>query len=512
MSEKYLYKPIHNSQNNYVVWMGFPGKTEFSLSSLGYLWMFKEIDEYESIDTERICTDTEKTIYKKPDIFGFSFYFDFDFLEIFKILEKYNIPIKSSDRNSNHPLIFAGGPVVTANPSPYNQFFDFFIIGDGEDVNLNVIKFLKENKNTSKEILLDKLSKFEGVYVPHISKKVIKSTKRLNQCIYTPIISDNAYFKNTFIIEMSRGCSNRCGFCLASYINLPFRPVPFDNLSETIKLGLKHTNKIAFLGAQVSAHPKFNEICDYIYERIQNGENIEMNFSSLRVDAITPNVIKTLVAAGQKNITLAIEAGSERLRKIVNKNLTNEQLFNAVNIAKKNGLKGIKLYGMIGIPTETQEDITAIIELAKEIKSQNNGLDISFGFSSFVPKAQTPFQWLGRENSKTLEKKALFIQKELHKIGIQCNLPSIKWDYWQAVLSRGDENLTEFLINVYKDGGKLGAFKNSAKKLNIDTDYYAYENYLFDKELTWDFIEMKPLKNFLINENKRLIPEYNHST
>ena len=304
---------------------------------------------------------------------------------------------------------------------------------------------------------------------------------------------------------MARGCFNRCGFCLASYLNLPLRCTPYNELIQTIDFGLNHTNKIALLGAQISAHPQFHDVCKYIYDKIQNDEKIEMSLSSLRVDAVTPDVIKTLAAAGQKNSTLAIEAGSERLRKVINKNLSEEQIFNAVKIARENGLKGLKFYGMIGLPTETQEDLQAIIELAKKIKKENKGFDISFGFSSFVPKPHTPFQWCGRENTKSLENKSAFLKKELHKIGITCHVSSIKWDYWQAVLSRGDSSLSDFIVETYKLGGKLGSFKAAAKKYNINTDYFAYENLSYENELPWDFIQVQPGKEFLIKENQRLL-------
>jgi radical SAM superfamily enzyme YgiQ (UPF0313 family) len=501
--EKFLYSRYTVKKSNYTVWMGFPEKYEFSLSSIGYLWLCKIIDETDDINLERICSDSENIINYKPDLFGFSISFDFDFLNVFSMLEKYNIPLKSAERNN--PLVFAGGPVVTANPEPYKDIFDFFIIGDGEELNKQVIEFCKNNRELTKSELLFELSKIEGVYVPYISKNVVKSTKRLENCIYTPILSDEAFFKNTFIIEVERGCANRCGFCLASYLNLPLRLVPNDKLFDVIDLGLKNTNKLAFLGAEVSAHPKFKEVCKYIYDKINSGEKIEMHFSSLRVDAIDKDVVKTLVKAGQKNITLAIEAGSERLRKVINKNVSEEQILNAVKIASENGLKGIKFYGMLGLPTETQEDIEALITLAKNIKMRNKEIDITFGFSSFVPKPHTPFQWYGRDNTKSFGKKCNYIQKEFHKLGINVQLPSVKWDYWQAVLSRGDDSFSDFLIETYKSGGKLGAFKSSAKKYKINTDYYAYENISFDKKLPWDFIEIKPGKQFLINEHKRLI-------
>ena len=402
-------------------------------------------------------------------------------------------------------MIFAGGPVVSANPEPYKEIFDFFVIGDGEDINLQAVRLCKANKNKPKDEILKLLSEIDGVYVPKYSKIVNKHTKKISECIYTPILTEDAFFPNTFIIEMTRGCANRCGFCLASYLNLPLRSIPYETLKQVIDLGLENTNKIALLGAQISAHPHFHDICKYIYEKIQNGQNIEMSVSSLRVDAITPDVVKTLVAAGQKNSTLAIEAGSERLRRVINKNLTEEQIFNAVKIAKDNGLKGFKFYGMIGIPTETQADLEAIIELAKRVKKENKGFDISFGFSSFVPKPHTPFQWCGREDSKSLEKKSNFLLKELRKIGVTAHVSSIKWDYWQAVLSRGDSSLTDFLIEVYKQGGKLGAFKSAAKKIGIDADYFACKNYSLDSELAWDFINIRPGKDFLIKENQRLL-------
>lgn len=505
-TEKYLYNRIIDKNSDFVMWMAFPGVYSFSMSSLGYLWMYKTIDEMEGINIERICSDTVNTKYNIADVkvFGFSFSFDMDFLTIFPMLEKYNLPLKSSERNGK-PLIFAGGPVVSANPEPYKEFFDFFIIGDGEDVNLKVIEICKNNQYKDKTEILKMLSDVEGVYVPKFPKQVKKLTKRLTECIYTPILSENSFFKETFILEMSRGCANRCGFCLASYLNLPLRCVPYEELLKTIDLGLSYTNKIALLGAQISAHPHFHDVCKYIYDKIQNGEHIEMSVSSLRVDAITPEVVKTLVAAGQKNSTLAIEAGSDRLRRVINKNLTEEQIFKAVKIARDNGLKGLKFYGMIGLPTETQEDLQATIELAKKLKNENKGFDISFGFSSFVPKPNTPFQWCGREVTKTLEQKSNFLKKELHKLGITAHVSSIKWDYWQAVLSRGDASLNDFILDVYKNGGKLGAFKASAKKFNINTDCFATANYSFDANLPWDFINISPGKEFLINENQKLI-------
>lgn len=504
--DKYLYQ-TDKKEINFRMWMAFAGIESFALSSLGFLYMFKTIDELDFVDVERIASDTEKTKYSinQLDLIGFSFSFDLDFLTIFQMFDKYNIPYKSVSRNEKIPLIFAGGPVVSCNPEPYSAFFDFFIIGDGEDTNVEIIRIINENKNKSKIEQLELIAKLEGVYVPLFKNNVTKLTKKQLDCIYTPILSERAYFKNTFIIEAERGCANCCGFCLASYLNLPVRFIKNDELQKTVEFGLENTNKIALLGAQISAHPNFEGICEYIYSRIQNGEDIEMTLSSLRVDAVNEKVIKTLAASGQKTSTLAIESGSERLRKVINKNITEDQIMNAVKIARENGLKGLKFYGMLGLPTETKEDLDELIRLAKKIKSENKGFDINFGFSTFVPKPHTPFQWFGRENTKTLEKKSQYIKKELHKIGIKASISSAKWDYWQAVISRGDSSICDFLVEVYKNGGKLGAFTNAAKKCDINPDYFAIENYNFEKKLPWDFIKILPGKEHLIKENQRLL-------
>ena len=215
--ELFLYKKPIKINNDFKMWMAFPGPYSFSMSSLGYLWLFKTLDCLDDINVERITSDTKKTLYgnNEIDLIAFSFTFDTDFLTIFSMLDKYKIPLRASQRGENYPLIAAGGPVVTANPMPYNEFFDFFVIGDGEDTNVEAANICKQNKGRSKQEILSELSKLEGIYVPSIhGNKVKKVTKKLTECIYTPIICEKSFFKDTFIIEIARGCMNRCGFVL----------------------------------------------------------------------------------------------------------------------------------------------------------------------------------------------------------------------------------------------------------------------------------------------------------
>lgn len=515
MNEKFLYNKLKNKKADFSVWMGFPGIYSFSMSSLGYLWICKNIDQLEDVNLERICTDTKSTelMIQNVDLIGFSFSFDLDFLNIFKILDKYKIPLKSSARKENHPLIFGGGPVLSSNPQPFSDFFDFIIIGDGEAVNIEAINVCKDNKGKSKNEILEILSKSEGIYVPSVSQDTVKKVScELSECISTPILSEKSFFKNTFIIEIARGCANKCGFCLASYLNLPSRFVEYEKIIESIDKGLTHTNKIALLGALISAHPQFDDICDYIYQKTLENTGIELSISSLRADSIEPKVIKTLVACGQKNATIAIEAGSDRLRKVINKNLKEEQILKIVQIAQENGLKGLKIYAMIGLPTETFDDLKEMVELVKKIKKLHKGFGLGFSFSTFVPKPHTPFQWCPREDIKTLEKKQNYLKKEFHKLGVKANFSSPKWDYYQALLSRGGRELGDYILKVYELGGNIGAFKTAYRQLSKsnnfpNSDYYAQREYDLEEKLPWDFLEIPPGKNFLKKEHDRLLKE-----
>src|SRR5574344_428921 len=295
-SETYLYKRIEKKDTNFNVWIIYPGCYSFSMSSLGYLWIYKLIDDLESVDVERICSDTVKTriMFQDVDLFGFSFSFDLDFLNVFKLLEKYNIPIKSAQRTEDMPLVFGGGPVLTANPAPYSDFFDFIVIGDGEVSNIEAIKLCQRLKGHAKDDILKALSDIDGIYVPKYPKNLVKKSNcELEKCIYSPILCAKSFFKNTLILEIARGCSNRCGFCIASYINLPARFADYDMIINIMEKGLKHTHKIALLGALISAHPDFSKICSFIREKRKTIADLELSVSSLRVDSVEPEVIET---------------------------------------------------------------------------------------------------------------------------------------------------------------------------------------------------------------------------
>lgn len=514
MSEIFLYQTNKTQETKLNVWCAFPAVYNFGMSSLGFLSVFKMIDSIDGIYAERIFTDTEKTVIKPEnvDVVSFSFSFEVDFLGILSVLEKYNIPFFANDRDENQPLIYGGGPVLSANPEPFAELFDFIMIGDAEPHINEVFEILKENNKKSRKERLELLSKIEGVYVPSLKNenyKVRKVTAPLDRCISTPILTDKSFFPNTFIIELERGCPQCCAFCLTSFLNSPVRFCSYEEIIEKIELGLKYTNKIAFLGALICAHPRIDDICQYIIDKVDSGMELEVSVSSLRADYVSDKTLEMLHKCGQKTATIAVEAGSDRLRKVINKHLTKNDILGIVDKMIKHGFTGLKMYGILGLPTETYEDLDAFVSLCKEIKQKYKTFVLTPSFSTFVPKAHTPFQFASREATKELEKKNEYIKKQFAKIGIKARTCSVKWDYIQALLSRGGRELTPYLIEVYKQGANLGAFKNVYKEFYEagklpNSDEIALDEQSCEK-LPWNYIEYPKDCDCLHNVYNRLV-------
>ena len=467
--EKFLYNRLNEKDPKLNVWFAYPAIEPFAMASLGYLSIFKMLDLDSDLYVERIYSDTK--IFEIPldclDLVGFSMSFEID---IIKMLKKYQIPLKAKERNEDSPIVFAGGPVLMANPKPFEEFFDFISIGEKVSLKL-AFEELKKCANLSRDEKLKRLSEIEGIYVPKYPKSEIKITRdNLNdEIFYTPILSEKSYFKDSFVVEIERGCPKMCKFCLASHLNIPTRFVPLAKIIEAIDFGLQYTDKLALMGAYVAGHPDFNKIIEHISTYCET-RPIELSISSLRADLADENLIKLLVKCNQKTATIALEAGSQRLRDYINKNLSDEQVLNTLRVAQQNGLKGMKIYTMIGLPTETEEDIKALVDLVKKMKAQikeiGGQFDITISTSTFIPKAQTPFELVERADKKTLEKYLNYLKKEFHKMGVTFRPSSVDWDIVQSILSRFDESLADLLIEVVERGGNLGAFKQTWKEFS----------------------------------------------
>ena len=511
---KLLYKRCEKKNSKINLWFAYPAIESFAMASLGYLTIFQMLDCDCEIFTERIYFDSKTTFLTKNqvDFMGFSVSFEIDILTIIKMLKKYDIPLKANERNENNPIIFAGGPVLMSNPLPFEEFFDFIIIGEKTALK-TACAILKKRKEFSKDKILKELSEIKGIYVPKYKKQKIETIRDeiTNEPVYTPILSDKSFFKDTFIIELERGCPKMCNFCLASWLNIPTRFVNYEKIIETIDFGLTHTNKIALLGAYVAGHPEFDKIIKYIAKKCEKNP-IELSISSLRADLTDINLVKTLVKCGQKTATIAIEAASQRLRDFIGKDLNEQQILNTIKICQQGGLKGIKIYAMIGLPTENDKDIEEFIELAKkmknELKKSKESFEITFSTSSFIPKPHTPFENAVREDKKILENKVNYLKKNFHRLGINFRAPSIEWDNIQSILSVYDKSLADFLIEVADEGANLGAFKKTWRKYNkngVLPPLNSTAKTLFHntKAISWDFI-YNGSKELKLQRQKRL--------
>lgn len=495
--ERFLYdRPIKKNPKINALF-AFPAIESFAMSSIGYLSIFKQIDLMEDVYIERYYSNSKTTqvMISDVDILGFSLSFEMDIFQVIKMLEKLNIPLFARDRNSLHPIIFAGGPVITSNPIPFQEFFDFVNVGDSNIS--SVFESLVSDFDKPKEVRLENISKIAGIWCPASSCEgnIIPQVQELKEPVYTPILSDNCYFKDTFIVEIARGCPKMCNFCLASWHNLPFRAVNCEKIFESIDFALQYTNKIALLGAYVAGHPDFDKILEHIRKRNKE-KQIELSISSLRADLTDENIVKTLVECGARSATIAIEAGSERLRKLINKDLSDDDILRTYNIAQAGGLKGLKAYMMIGHPTETKEDIEAIVSLMDKIKKAHKGFDISLSVNTFIPKPHTPFEYVAREDKKSLEKKINYLKKHLHMIGVKFNFSSVDWDGVQSLISRYDAPMGEYLLEVSRAGANLGAFKSAwreySKKYNLpkyeEIIKYPMVNVTSDNSFKWLFL------------------------
>jgi radical SAM superfamily enzyme YgiQ (UPF0313 family) len=500
----------------------YPNTYAVGMSGLGYqlVWWLLEQDPQTLVT--RGFTDKEEGGAEAGELFGFTLSWELDFINILKILDKHGIDALATERNDDDPLVFGGGPVLSANPEPFADFFDVILLGDAESIVPQFLEAWKEARQLdSREKRLLHLSTISGVYVPRYYKYTVQTAggpllsieptieglpKRLTKQLFTAppdylahsvMLSRDTAWGDMFLVELVRSCPQECRFCLASFLTRPFRAAKVDAVMQAIDLGLKYTKKIGLLGPSVTEHPQFDQIAQALLERPQT----DISIASIRADTVSEPVLNMLRRLGQKSVTIAIESGSERLRSIMKKNLCEAEIDQAVALIASHGFESVKLYGMVGLPHEEQADLEETIRLLTKLKKTHRQLRIVFGVSSFVPKAQTPFQWWGRD--KKAGEKLEYLRKHLAKLGIDVRPESHNWSDVQALLSRGDRRLTEVLLQVFAQGSTIGAWKRACKK-NADhlpdLDYYAFRQIPTDEFLPWSHLT-EPEKTEYLNKH-----------
>jgi len=509
-SERLLFTPATPNHDAIPVIFAFPNEYTVGITSLGYQVVWATLAMRDDLQVSRLFTDIREQLPRHPELLGFSMSWELDYVNIFNLLESLEIPIRANSRNQNHPLIFGGGPVLTANPEPYAEFFDVILLGDGENLLGDFIDTYKKVRNADRETQLKTLAQVPGIYIPslyvieyitpdgeiksinpissEIPPIIQKQTYRGNTLSASTVVTEKAAWENIYMVEVVRSCPEMCRFCLASYLTLPFRTASLENsLIPGIERGLKVTNRLGLLGASVTQHPEFTELLDYISQ--PKYDDVRLSVASVRTNTVTVKLAETLAKRDTRSLTIAVESGSEKVRKIVNKKLDNDEIIQAAINAKAGGLSSLKLYGMVGIPGEAAEDVDATIKMMENVKKAAPGLRLTLGCSTFVPKSHTPFQWFGV--NKQAEKRLQLLQKQIKPQGIEFRPESYNWSIIQALLSRGDRRLSQLLELTRDFGDSLGSYKRAFKQLKgqiPDLDFYVHSNWSTEKILPWNHL------------------------
>jgi radical SAM superfamily enzyme YgiQ (UPF0313 family) len=510
-AERLLFTPAIPDTDAIPTIFAFPNEYTVGITSLGYQVVWATLAMRSDVQVSRLFTDTHEQLPRKPELLGFSVSWELDYVNILNLLEFLEIPIRSNARDDNHPIVFGGGPVLTANPEPFADFFDVILLGDGEILLGNFIEAYKEVRNADRQTQLKALAQVPGIYVPslyeveylasdaavksiqpispEIPAVVQKQTYRGNVLSGSTVVTEKAAWENIYMVEVVRSCPEMCRFCLASYLTLPFRTASFeDSLIPAIEKGLSVTNRLGLLGASVTQHPEFEALLDYISQ--PKYDDVRLSIASVRTNTVTVQLAQTLAKRDTKSLTIAVESGSEKVRRIINKKLHNDEIIQAAVNAKAGGLSSLKLYGMVGIPGEEPEDVDATVAMMREVKKAAPGVRLTLGCSTFVPKAHTPFQWLGV--NPQAEKRLQFLQKKLKPQGIEFRPESYNWSIIQTLLSRGDRRLSQLLELTRDFGDSLGSYKRAFKQLKgqiPDLDFYVHANWSTDQVLPWNHLQ-----------------------
>ncbi|PLZ04514.1 B12-binding domain-containing radical SAM protein [Fischerella thermalis] len=506
-AERFLFTPATPETNAVSTIFAFPNEYTVGITSLGYQVVWATLAMRADVQVSRLFTDMHESLPRKPELLGFSVSWELDYVNILNLLEFLEVPIRTAARDDHHPIVFGGGPVLTANPEPFADFFDVILLGDGENLVGNFIDAYKAVRNADRKTQLKALAQVSGIYVPslyeveynssdgaikfisptssEIPTVVRKQTYRGNVLSASTVVTQKAAWENIYMVEVVRSCPEMCRFCLASYLTLPFRTASIeDSLIPAIERGLAVTNRLGLLGASVTQHPEFENLLDYISQ--PKYDNVRLSIASVRTNTVTVELAQTLAKRDTKSLTIAVESGSERLRQIINKKLHNDEIIQAAVNAKAGGLTGLKLYGMVGVPGEEAEDLDATVAMMREIKKAAPGLRLTLGCSTFVPKSHTPFQWFGV--NRQAEKRLQLLQKQLKPQGIDFRPESYNWSIIQALISRGDRRLSHLLELTRNFGDSLGSYKRAFKELKgklPDLDFYVHANWSTEQVLPW---------------------------
>lgn len=547
----------------------FPDTYEIGMSYLGLQIIYHLLNQEASIACERVfapALDMEALMRKEGlplftletgspvtdlDILGFTLQYELSFSNIINMLDLGGIPLKSADRkNGDFPFITAGGPCAF-NPEPLADFVDFFMIGDGEEVLLEVCEAHGRWKDSGagRDAFLITLSEIKGVYVPgfytpvykedgtireivkelkqapdRIEKRIVKDLETVDFPV-EPIVPFVEAVHDRAVVEIFRGCTRGCRFCQAGMIYRPVRERSKDKIKELVSGQLAATGheELSLLSLSTSDHSEIEPMVEELMS-ICKENNVSMSLPSLRLDSFSFKVLEEIQGYKKSGLTFAPEAGTQRLRNVINKSITDQDIYHSMEQAIGLGWTNIKLYFMVGLPTETFEDLDGIVEIAKNITDLNYRLtgkrgrfNVNVSVSNFVPKAHTPFQWFPQNSAELFHEKHRYLKDKLKSVkGATFQYHGTEASHMEAVFAKGDRRLGDVLIKAVELGCKFDGWREhfnyerwmtAFRETGVDPDFYALRERSYDEVLPWDIIDSGLAKEFLIAENCKAAEE-----